>query len=190
MNAEQWRPVPGFGDYEVSDLGRVRRAVPDRRNHSLRVLTPWPGSHGYLTVGLVRQGKAFKRLVHRLVCEAFHGPPPTPLHQAAHGDGTRQNNEAGNLRWATRSENMEDARRHGVMPLGARHGRARSPEKTPRGEAHGHAKLTSDQAAAIRAAPRALGSGRALAARYGISPAAVSLIRSGKTWAHNRSPAP
>lgn len=189
MNSEEWRVITDFPDYEVSSLGRVRRARPSRRNHAPRVLTPWIGNHGYEVVRLVRDGAAISRLVHRIVCEAFHGLAPAAGHQVAHGDGTRRNNCADNLRWATRSENMEDARRHGVMPMGQRHGRARSPEKTPRGERHGHAKLTESQVTAIQAAPHSPGSGRALAARYGVSPATISLIRSGKTWAHTRSPA-
>lgn len=189
MNSVQWRVIADFPNYAVNDQGRVCRIVPSRRNHAPRILAPWVGNHGYETVCLFRDGVGRRRLIHRLVCEAFHGPPPTPAHQAAHGDGTRRNNRADNLRWATRSENMEDARRHGVLAVGVRHGRTTSPEKTPRGERHGRAKLTEVQVVAIRAAPRSPGSGRALAALYGVSPAAISFIRSGKTWAHKRSAA-
>ncbi|WP_449411892.1 HNH endonuclease signature motif containing protein [Methylobacterium komagatae] len=63
------------------------------------------GNHQYPTVSLARDGFGHRRLVHRLVCEAFHGPAPTPEHQVAHADGTRWNARADNLRWATRTEN-------------------------------------------------------------------------------------
>ena len=181
---EEWRTIEAFPDYAVSSLGRVKRIVTDRKNHARRILSLWIGNHGYPTADLSLDGIVHHRLVHRLVCEAFHGHAPTKLHQVAHADGTRTNGAASNLRWATRSENMEDARAHGTMAIGARHGRTRSPEKTPRGEHHGHAKLTDADVQSIRSAQRFNGSGRALAARYGVSPATISVIRSGKTWRH------
>lgn len=181
---EKWRTIDEFPEYAVSSLGRVKRIITDRKNHARRILALWIGNHGYPTADLSLSGIVYHRLVHRLVCVAFHGHAPTKLHQVAHADGTRTNNAASNLRWATRSENMEDARAHGTMALGARHGRTQKPEKTPRGERHGHAKLTEADVKAIRAAKRVNGSGRSLAARYGVSPAAISVIRARKTWGH------
>lgn len=181
---EEWRPIKDFPDYAVSNLGRVRRIRPDARNHAPRVLKPWVGNHGYEAVSLTRDGKLYRRLIHRMVCAAFHGDPPSPMHQVAHCDGTRQNNRADNLRWATRAENMADCLIHGTRATGKKHGRTTKPDKTPRGEQHGHAKLTAEDVAAIRAASRAPGIGRALADRYGVCPATISLIRSGATWKH------
>lgn len=184
MGAEAWKAIVGFPDYAVSDLGRVRRVNKDARGHAPRVLKPWIGNHSYEVVGLTLDGATHRRLVHRLVCEAFHGPAPSAEHHVAHGDGTRRNNREDNLRWATRSENMEDSRLHGTMALGPRHGRTLCPERTPRGERHGHAKLTERDIRSIRAAAKRPGSGRALAAAYGVSPGSICLIRSGKTWKH------
>lgn len=180
----EWRAIDGFPEYAVSNDGRVRRVVPDARNHKCREITPCIGNHGYQSVGLWRDMKPHRRLVHRLVCEAFHGPAPFGDAQVAHNDGCRFNNRADNLRWATRSENVEDTRRHGVMPMGARHGRSTKPERTPRGEKHGQAKITEAMVKAIRAEPKWPGSGRALARRFGISPSNVCVIRSGKNWKH------
>ena len=180
--AETWRPVVGFTDYEVSDLGRVRRCRPGARNHKCAVLRPWVGNHEYLTIGLTLGGKIHRRLVHRLVCEAFHGPAPSAGHQVAHGDGTRRNNRADNVRWATRAENMGDCLRHGTRATGRRHGRTTKPERTPRGTRHGHAKL--DEAAVIKIRAENSRSGRSIAAEYGVCPATISLIRTGKIWRH------
>ncbi len=42
---------------------------------------------------------------HRLVCEAFWGPPPAPDLQVDHKDGTKFNNHYQNLEWVTDPEN-------------------------------------------------------------------------------------
>ena len=43
--------------------------------------------------------------VHRAVCEAWHGLPPSPVHQPDHGNRDRTDNRAENLRWRTPVEN-------------------------------------------------------------------------------------
>ncbi len=43
--------------------------------------------------------------VHRIVCSAFHGQPPTDQHVVDHIDTNRANNRPENLRWLTRLEN-------------------------------------------------------------------------------------
>jgi HNH endonuclease/NUMOD4 motif len=181
-NQEQWRSIPGFGNYEASSHGRIRRAIPDSRNHACRVLSPWINNKGYEIVTLCQDGGKHKSLVHRLVCSAYHGAAPAPGLDVAHNDGIPLNNCPDNLRWATRSENMQDSRVHGTMAIGPRHGRTVCPERTPRGEAHGHAKLTEPDVMAIRTASSM--TGRALASQYGVSPATICLIRSRKIWSH------
>jgi hypothetical protein len=47
--------------------------------------------------------------------------PPTPKHEVAHGDGTRDNNRPENLRWATRSENLLDRTLHGTGRVRSAH---------------------------------------------------------------------
>lgn len=114
---EEWRKVEGF-EYEVSNLGRVRR-IPQPLKHQI-------GSNGYPMVHLMLNGAVGKRkTIHRLVCEAFHGPPPTPKSQVRHKDGDRVNNSSENLLWGTSLENHADRRRHGRIPAGQHHGNAR-----------------------------------------------------------------
>jgi len=123
-------------------------------------------------------------LVHRLVCAAFHGQAPSNKHNAAHNDGISLHNHSDNLRWATRAENMADCIGHGTQATGARHGRTTKPERTPRGEAHGHAKITEEIVRDIRHARNYKGLGKFLAAQYGLSVASISLIRANKIWKH------
>lgn len=57
------------------------------------------------------------RSVARLVCEVVNGPAPTQKHDAAHGCGWGHGGcvAQAHLRWATRRENMADARAHGTI---------------------------------------------------------------------------
>lgn len=157
--------IEGFPDYRITAAGVVvslKYGVPTP-------LTPALGSSGYLHVGLRVPGEPKKtRRVHRLVCEAFHGPQPTPRHEVAHANGDGLDNRAGNLRWVTHRENEADKKAHG-------RGNA--------GEAHPMAKLTAEDVAEIRA-KRASGGAtlRALAEEFGVSKSMISLIVLRRNW--------
>lgn len=104
---EDWRDVPGFAGYEVSDLGRVRSAKVGQP----RILRGWTVK-GYPTVALRKDGRTFYRQVHRLVLLAFVGPCPQSM-EGCHGDGNPKNNHLANLRWDTSSANKRDIVKHG-----------------------------------------------------------------------------
>lgn len=106
------RPTKHAGYFVCSD-GAVWSSIP-WRGQSLRPLTPKPNSHGYLAVKVRTSTGMRKALVHKLVCDAFHGPKPTPIHEVRHLDGNKTNNSSDNLAWGTRSENAQDRKRHGT----------------------------------------------------------------------------
>lgn len=112
MTDEKWRTVEDFPDYEVSNRGQVRSL----KRYPARILKPWlHASGGYPAVKLSVTGeKQQTKLVHQLVCYAFHGPKPTPKHEVAHWDGNPQNCATTNIRWALPVENSADKRRHGT----------------------------------------------------------------------------
>lgn len=106
---EEWRPIPGFGMYEVSNLGRV---LSHCRNKP-RIKSPVINARGYQSVGLVDdEGVPRTTQVHRLVLTAFVGACPPGL-EGCHADGNRLNNTLSNLRWDSRSENTRDQVRLG-----------------------------------------------------------------------------
>lgn len=96
----------------VRSVDRVVVTSKGRRQYPSRILTGHL-SLGYWRVGLTRNGKSVKKLVHRLVLEAFTGPCPDGM-EGCHNDGDRANSRLVNLRWDDRSGNNLDKREHGT----------------------------------------------------------------------------
>lgn len=121
MKNEIWKPVVGYeGLYEVSNTGKVRsldREIIQTRNgisfvyHKKgKTLSPNKVGNGYLSVRLRcdccgGQRKDEKRLIHRLVAEAFI-PNPDGLETVNHKDENKTNNTVENLEWMTLHENL------------------------------------------------------------------------------------
>lgn len=166
IDGEEWRVIARNPRYAVSSCGRVMALFSGHGTRLGQVLHQKPNSNGYPRVAWMIAGKRKYILVHHLVCEAFHGPRPSPLHEAAHKNGQPSDCSKGNLRWSTRQENAADMVDHGTAPRGERNGRHRYSEAVIR---------------EIRSAP---GPQRAIARRFGMSEANVSQIRSGKIWRH------
>ncbi|CAB4159137.1 HNH nuclease [uncultured Caudovirales phage] len=167
-SAEEWRTIKSCSTHEASSLGRIRRATPGRRTFVGRIMSPNKDKDGYFVVCIQLNGKRRMLKVHRLVCEAFHGPPPFASAQAAHRDGSRDNNVPDNLRWATNAENCHDRKLHGTNLSGSQHGRA---------------KLTEDAVMEIRSL-RGRISQYALAETMRVSQSTISAIQSRRIWAH------
>lgn len=130
---ESWRPVVGYEAlYEVSSLGRVRRAA-DQRLLSGSIDRSRVYSKRYRRVALTQVRTKETRYVHHLVCEAFNGRRPVDL-LALHDDGDSLNNQAANLYWGSHSENGLDRVRHGHDKNAAKthciHGHEFTPENT------------------------------------------------------------
>ena len=125
----EWRQVPGWPEYEISERGDLRRAQGGQGTREGRPLKPWRNQKtGYLQVALWRGNRQHRATVHRLVALAFLGDPPSPTHVVAHNDGGRDNNHWANLRWATQLENMADTTSHGTHNRGSRNGQSKLDE--------------------------------------------------------------
>lgn len=105
-----WLPVPHFPGYEASDDGRVRSL----RRGRPRLLSVHVDRYGYHRVNVQHDGANRVVGVHRLVCSAFHGAPPSDLPEARHLNGNPADNAPGNLRWGTHADNMRDRLAHGT----------------------------------------------------------------------------
>src|SRR6266404_4549225 len=124
MNGEEWRVVPGFSNYEVSVLGRVRSNVVKGKTRILKPALSGKGPAKYWYVSLSRNHSQVTRVVHQLVLEAFVGPRPKDA-VSRHIDGNRLNCSLSNLTWGTPKENMADRRNHGRGADGERNVRAK-----------------------------------------------------------------
>lgn len=116
MQDEEWRTVEGFPDYMISSLGRVASYKTPRRPFEMIASA---GRDGYLHVVLCGGGRRKTTRVHTIVAAAFLGPRPEG-HEILHGDGDKRNNALANLRYGTKSENSQDALRHGVHPTASK----------------------------------------------------------------------
>ena len=111
---EEWKPIEGYEDYMVSNMGRIRSIAKNRRFKSERILKPARYSNGYLFVILCRNKDDHKsHMIHRLVAKAFLENPDNKQ-EVNHINGNKQDNRADNLEWCTASENKIHAYRTGL----------------------------------------------------------------------------
>jgi hypothetical protein len=131
-NVEQWKEIPGFPGYEVSDHGRARSywkhyglgakggskcvIEPDPQ----RILKPIRNWQEYSFVGINK--KMIK--ICRLVLIAFVGFCPHG-HEICHNNGIRTDDHLCNLRYDTPSNNQMDRRKHGTDNGGTRNGQSK-----------------------------------------------------------------
>ena len=171
MSDEIWKVITACPAYEVSSYGRVRRCLPGiKRTKPGNVLSTVGHRVRYVSVTLVFNRKRTYHQLHRLVCEAFHGPRPSPRHQAAHLNGNSHDNRAVNLAWVTPAENSSHRTTHGTQT---------------RGVTVAGAKLSDELVRQIRQKHAAARYGYAETAKeYGVDRTLIGLIARNKIWKH------
>lgn len=110
---EQWKQIKDYPHLLISSKGRVWTLTYNRE------LKPHLTNRGYKRVNLSKD-KAVKRVhVHRLVAEAFV-PNPNGYDTVDHIDGNKLNNNADNLQWLSRGDNIRkagDKWNQGAIPI-------------------------------------------------------------------------
>ena len=120
LENEEWRDVVGLEEtHSVSNLGRIKlkeRTITRRGKGSYsgrkltikeKILIARLEKNGYYRLSLRILDKRQRFSVHRLVCEAFHGPAPEGKTQVDHINLIRHDNHETNLRWASPKENIQ-----------------------------------------------------------------------------------
>lgn len=181
--AVEYRDIPGFPGYRVGDDGSVWSALVRRSagwgkpyseiGEHWHQLSPTCNKRNRLTVQLCRDGKAYRRFVHRLILEAFVGPCPDGMECCHFPDRDTKNNRLSNLRWDTKEANMADKICHGT---------------DPKGERNGNSKLGDKQVLEVLELLRSGMTQQEIADHFGVSDSAISFIATGSTWKHLTSP--
>lgn len=180
VDGEVWKPARGWEDlYEVSNFGRVKVLKREARcknrwgdtvqTRPEKLMHPSPTKFGHLAVCFSRGSERSRKLVHRLVAEAFIGPCPTGEHHCAHWDGDPANNKVENLRWATAAENAADTKRHGHLR---------------QGEESNLSRLTEADVIQIRSDASCGKSAAFLAEEYSMTAAGIYKIINRENWKH------
>lgn len=131
---EIWMPVPSKPGMMASSWGRVTLPIREYTmpNGGTCKTCPAPtygtktkasktARHEYMGICNKYLGNM---KVHRLVCEAFHGPAPFAGAVVIHLDEDSTNNQSNNLRWGTQKENLN-------MPGFIAYCKARTGENSP-----------------------------------------------------------
>lgn len=109
----EWRPIPGFSQYEINNFGRVRsyvRAIWE--SSEPKPLRGRFSSGGHVCVSLRGDDGAVKTIgVHILVMLTFVGPRPVGM-WVLHFDDNPRNNHLSNLRYDTPAANGADRLRN------------------------------------------------------------------------------
>lgn len=159
---ELWKPVRGWPEFEVSNLGRVRRVATGfiRKPSSIS---------GYQAMRLTRPGGHSQTiLVHRAVAMAFLPRRRRKTMQVNHKDSDRWNPRADNLEWVTCAQNIQHGYDHGNC--------------CAKGSRNGHSKINEAIVFEIRNASK--DEYPVIAAFCGISMATVRDVVARRTWRH------
>lgn len=177
---EIWKDVDDFERmYQVSNFGRSKGLDRVIRNFSgglsqkrEKLLVPTKNKYGYMQVGLLKNGKRKRLLVHILVAKAFI-PNPENKPEVNHEDGVKHNNHVSNLTWATTLENYEHSVRTGLRdPLKINH------------------KLTESQVRdIIYMIAHKQKKCREIANAYNVKISCIYHIKDNRTWKHIPRPA-
>lgn len=110
---EEWKDIEGYPGYQVSNYGQVRShnkvtssARFSKRAWKDRIIKQKVSKDNCCRVSLWANGKENTVLVHRLVANEFCERNINTNLTVNHKDGNRLNNNAENLEWMSRGDNI------------------------------------------------------------------------------------
>ena len=165
------KDIPEFENYSITKDGRVwskSRIDPHRHKRKGKWLRSKVSHDNRLCVNLYKKGKLYTKKIHRLILETYIGSCPEGM-ECRHLDGNSRNNNLSNLKWGTRSENRQDAIKHGTII----------------GENHSQNKLNkSDVRMIVYIYQTGLFSIQKVADMYGVCSQSIHNIIHKRTWKH------
>jgi hypothetical protein len=165
---EEWKQIPGFKDYEASNLGNIRSWKKQSKG---KVLKPFISNCGYNLIHLLENNKRFTKAVHRIIILSFIGQSDLTVN---HIDGNKTNNKISNLEYCTMKENLIHAYKSGLK--NGDHKRGENNYKT---------FLSSDDVLLIRKLKKEYNIKQStIATLFNASDACISEIITRKNWGH------
>lgn len=107
---EEFRDLPGFENYKISNLGRI---YSTKRRSCLKIKKL--GGKGYYQVRLSKDGQYYYKNLHRLIAEVFI-PNPNNYRTVNHINGNKLDNRIENLEWADDCKQQHEACLLGLKP--------------------------------------------------------------------------
>lgn len=169
INKEDFKVIPNFPSYGVNENGDVLRFS------SGKILARiWQGSkkYKYQAVRLGNQGDISNVKIHKLVAELWVPNDNPDLVEVNHDDGDKSNNHRTNLKWVTKSQNIQ----HAVQTKLKQSGDQLYNSSVTDAQVHEICRLLQDGLTI-----------KDIAERYSITKDAVRKIRAGDTYFHIRS---
>jgi hypothetical protein len=154
------KPIPSAPGYYADELGDIWRNGTRRK--------AMDNGKGYKRIKLSIGNKQRDAYIHRLVCEAYHGPCP-PGFACRHLDGIRDHNSPYNLMWSDKATNEADKVVHGTIARGSKIGTSRLTEA-----------IVMDARRRAAAGER----GDLIAASYGVPAHTMRDAIAGRKWKH------
>jgi hypothetical protein len=120
------KPIPGYETLNfATEEGEIlwlpgRNGKPFKNSKKLVRKRQFMGPTGYFLVSMPTGKKSVMKRVSRLICAAFHGPPPYPDSECRHLNGRKTDNRPANLRWGSTKQNFADRAKHGTCKLNKR----------------------------------------------------------------------
>ena len=96
---EEWRSISEYGNYQVSNIGRVKNV------DTHRILKPNIRQNGYYQICLSQNNSKTQLYIHRLVAQEFIENPDNK-NVVDHMNRNRADNTIKNLRWVSNAENQ------------------------------------------------------------------------------------
>jgi hypothetical protein len=111
---EIWKDIIGYdGIYQISNKGNVR-VLNYKKQGCVRAVKQGTDYYGYPKIRLAKNGIRRECKVHRLVAQAFLDNSENKP-EVNHKDYNRKNNDASNLEWVTKLENIEHQFKRGAF---------------------------------------------------------------------------
>jgi len=118
LDGEEWKPIDWIDDvdpnmYMVSNMGRVKN-VAKHYPVLVRITYTTKKDRGYAQLYRLSRKDTHTYILSRLVATAFL-PNPNNLPEVDHLDADHHNNNVNNLEWVTSEENIDRAKKMGLL---------------------------------------------------------------------------